>query len=354
MRGLRKILTPFAPDQSGAVSVLYSLGGIVIILDAGGCAGNICGFDEPRWAGTRSAIFSAGLRDMDAVMGRDRLLIKKTINCVRRLDVSFVAFVGTPVPAVIGTDFSALKRMLEKRLAELSLPPLPVFSIPTDGMHSFDRGERMAYEALLSELSEKKLFSEKEPDAKRVGLFGATPLDLPDYSNDRKRISEALRREGFEKSLFYGADAALSDYEEASLNALNIALSEDGVSSCRYLQKKFGTPYRVGFPGAEDYLKGLPDRAENILILHSPVFARSLGEAIKKERPGSRITVASWFDSPDPEVRRLVEEDDLPALAAELGPDTIIGDEILKKLLQDFKGTFLPVAEFALSGKRVA
>ena len=49
MRGLRKYLTPFAPDQSGAVSVLFELGGIIVICDAGGCTGNVCGFDEPRW-----------------------------------------------------------------------------------------------------------------------------------------------------------------------------------------------------------------------------------------------------------------------------------------------------------------
>ena len=36
MKGLRKYLTPFAPDQSGAVSVLYELGGILVICDAGG------------------------------------------------------------------------------------------------------------------------------------------------------------------------------------------------------------------------------------------------------------------------------------------------------------------------------
>ena len=42
MRGLRKYLTPFAPDQSGAVSVLYELGGIVVICDAGGCTGRDC------------------------------------------------------------------------------------------------------------------------------------------------------------------------------------------------------------------------------------------------------------------------------------------------------------------------
>ena len=41
MKGLYRYLSPFSPDQSGAVAVLYELGGIIVILDAGGCAGNI-------------------------------------------------------------------------------------------------------------------------------------------------------------------------------------------------------------------------------------------------------------------------------------------------------------------------
>lgn len=57
MKGLWKYIAPFAPDQSGAAAVLYGLGGIVVVCDAGGCAGNICGFDEPRWfSGARSAV----------------------------------------------------------------------------------------------------------------------------------------------------------------------------------------------------------------------------------------------------------------------------------------------------------
>ena len=36
MKGLRKYLTPFAPDQSGAVSVLFELGGLIVVVDAGG------------------------------------------------------------------------------------------------------------------------------------------------------------------------------------------------------------------------------------------------------------------------------------------------------------------------------
>ena len=85
MRGLRKYLTPFAPDQSGAVSVLFELGGIVVICDAGGCTGNVCGFDEPRWFEQKSAIFSAGLRDMDAILGRDDRLVAKLADVVQKI-----------------------------------------------------------------------------------------------------------------------------------------------------------------------------------------------------------------------------------------------------------------------------
>ena len=99
MRGLRKYLTPFAPDQSGAVSVLYEFGGIIVICDAGGCTGNICGFDEPRWFESKSALFSAGLRDMDAILGRDDRLVAKLADAVTKLDAKFAAIIGTPVPS---------------------------------------------------------------------------------------------------------------------------------------------------------------------------------------------------------------------------------------------------------------
>ena len=86
MRGLRKYLTPFAPDQSGAVSVLYEFGGIIVICDAGGCTGNICGFDEPRWFESKSALFSAGLlRDVDTMLGRDDGLVANLRSAVTKL-----------------------------------------------------------------------------------------------------------------------------------------------------------------------------------------------------------------------------------------------------------------------------
>lgn len=160
MRGLRKYLTPFAPDQSGAVSVLYELGGLIAICDAGGCAGNVCGFDEPRWFEQKSALFSAGLRDMDAILGRDDRLVEKLVDAASKLDVKFVAIIGTPVPAVIGTDYKALGRMCEKKLN------MPVITIDTDGMEYYDVGEEKAWLELFRTFAEKKMIDEASERAK--------------------------------------------------------------------------------------------------------------------------------------------------------------------------------------------
>ena len=163
MKGLRKYLSPFAPDQSGAAAVLCEFHGLIIILDAGGCAGNICGFDEPRWFDSRSAIFSAGLRDMDAILGRDDRLVEKIGKACEKLSADFIAVIGTPVPAVIGTDYKALSRMIEKKTG------IPALTIDTDGTKLYDIGEKKTWKELF-----KKFAVKQEVEPGRVGIIGAT------------------------------------------------------------------------------------------------------------------------------------------------------------------------------------
>ena len=172
MKGLRKVLTPFAPDQSGASGVLYQMGGLIVIIDAGGCTGNVCGFDEPRWHESRSAVFSAGLRDMDAILGRDELLASKIRSASERIDTSFVAVIGTPVPATIGTDYKALKKLIESKV---DIPVLPVI---TNGMKLYNEGEKQAYKALIDE------FASDTPAYRDRIVIGMTPLTYGKYHED--------------------------------------------------------------------------------------------------------------------------------------------------------------------------
>lgn len=380
MKGLRKYLTPFAPDQSGAVSVLYELGGMLVICDAGGCTGNVCGFDEPRWFETRSAVFSAGLRDMDAIFGRDDRLVAKLADAAEKLDVTFAAVIGTPVPAVIGTDYRALERMLAKKTE------LPVLTVNTDGMELYDRGEEKAYLVLFGRFAGENV--DVEPgniektqtaescdgkrngknedvsvdieDRPRVGIIGMTPQDVSDLKAAEK-IQKLYADQGL-RAVCYGMGDGLKEVKKASLTVKNVVVSPAALKAAQYLQKKFGTPYEIAYPLAPELVPEMDYRGKKILIVQQQVIANAMRKEIEK-RTGEKeeITTATWFmrkeeiltdlnvDAADD--ISLKEEDDFISLVEKEGYDVIFADPCMERMIPGFEGVFIPLTHFAVSGK---
>lgn len=380
MKGLRKYLTPFAPDQSGAVSVLYELGGMLVICDAGGCTGNVCGFDEPRWFETRSALFSAGLRDMDAILGRDDRLVAKLADAAEKLDVTFAAVIGTPVPAVIGTDYRALERMLSKKT------DLSVLTVNTDGMELYDRGEEKAYLALFGRFAGENV--DVEPgniektqtaescdgkrngknedvsvdieDRPRVGIIGMTPQDVSDLKA-AEEIRKLYADQGL-RAVCYGMGDGLKEVKKASLTVKNVVVSPAALKAAQYLQKKFGTPYEIAYPLAPELVPEMDYRGKKILIVQQQVIANAVRKEIEK-RTGEKeaITTATWFmrkeeiltdlnvDAADD--ISLKEEDDFISLVEKEGYDVIFADPCMERMIPGFEGVFIPLTHFAVSGK---
>lgn len=409
MKGLRKYLSPFAPDQSGAAAVLCEFHGLIIILDAGGCAGNICGFDEPRWFDSRSAIFSAGLRDMDAILGRDDRLVEKIGKACEKLSAEFIAVIGTPVPAVIGTDYKALARMIEKKTG------IPALTMDTDGTKLYDVGEKKTWKELF-----KKFSVEREVETGRVGIIGATPLEFGGvYEEDF--LKKYFLEKGFSKVICYGMGDGLEAVKEAALAEKNIVVSPSGIAAAKYLKQKFGTPYELFCPPeiipewkeqrvqlqnekeTEDNAKKVETveagkiekagKTENqipaihykklngkkILIVHQQVLANTLREELQaayaKQNTGMEdsraavqkisdkisdampnINVASWFmmdkdQKADGDIL-LKEEDEWISLIKESDYDVIIADPLLKKAVPFFEGEWYDLPHFAISGKK--
>lgn len=380
MKGLRKYLTPFAPDQSGAVSVLYELGGMLVICDAGGCTGNVCGFDEPRWFETRSAVFSAGLRDMDAILGRDDRLVAKLADAAEKLDVTFAAVIGTPVPAVIGTDYRALERMLSKKT------DLSVLTVNTDGMELYDRGEEKAYLALFGRFAGENV--DVEPgniektqtaescdgkrngknedvsvdieDRPRVGIIGMTPQDVSDLKAADK-IRKVYADQGM-RAICYGMGDGLDEVRNASLAAKNVVVSPAALKAAQYLQKKFGTPYEIAYPLAPELVPEVNYQGKKILIVQQQVIANAVRKEIEK-RTGEKeaITTATWFMRKEEILTdlnvdavddiSLKEEDDFISLVEKEGYDVIFADPCMERMIPGFEGVFIPLTHFAVSGK---
>ena len=338
MKGLRKYLTPFAPDQSGAVSVLYELGGIVVICDAGGCTGNICGFDEPRWHTHRSAIFSAGLRDMDAILGRDDKLVAELVDAAGKIDARFAAIVGTPVPSVIGTDYLALRRMTEKKVE------LPVLTVDTTGMELYDIGAEKAYLALMRRFAKEK----QETVPGRIGVFGVNPLDMSDL-----RAGDQIRSI-IPGAMCFGMGSGLDEILVAPSAERNIVAALSGLRAAQYLKEKFGIPYEVYDPTAERFLPEFDYSGKRILVIDQQVRANTMRELLVK-RGAAEVHCATWFlmdtTRTQPSDCRLKEEDDFEALVYGGDYDLLIGDPTLWRIIPNYSGETIDIPQFPVSGR---
>ena len=357
-KGYRRVLTPFAPDQSGAVSVFYELGGITVICDAGGCTGNICGFDEPRWFKERSAVFSAGLRDMDAILGRDEMLVKKLADTAAFMRENgeedapgFAAIIGTPVPAVIGTDLRALERMVKKRTG------LPCIGIACSGMEFYDKGAQEAYLALLNKFAAR---SGPKGDAAGActGILGAQYMDLSGIAEPEQLRKEVEESTGYKAVVFGTGKDGIEAFSDLSGIRENLVVTVSGYEAARRLKKEYGIPFRCGNPLAERVLRGIcPKEAasgKRILVIHEQITAGACRRALM-EMGASKVDTASWFMMKKELMEegdvRLREETDPGRIVSAGGYDLVIADPAMFPLMRDrFDGALIPLPHFAVSG----
>lgn len=342
MKGLLKYLSPFAPDQSGAVAALYTYGGIIVICDAGGCTGNICGFDEPRWFGNKSAVFSAGLRDMDAILGRDDRLVEKLKSAADQLGGSFAAIIGTPVPAVIATDYKALKRMAEKKCG------LPVLALECTGTHLYDAGAEKAYLELF------RTFAGNEPAENAVGILGLIPLDV-NMLEVKDRLDSHYQAQGFQRVLCYGMGDGLETLKNAGSVSKNIVVSPAALKTAKYLNETFGTPYEVEYPLLEKELSEQLSTlsGKRVLVIHQQVMANEIRKELRKAG-AEDVTCGTWFmkhpELSEAEDIHFETENAFIDYVMDGNFDAVIADHMFRRALKDYSGSFIDCDHFAVSG----
>ncbi|MGI5824410.1 MAG: nitrogenase component 1 [Bacillota bacterium] len=240
MKQTAKIISTYTADVSGVCSALFELGGMVVMHDASGCNSTYNTHDEPRWYDMDSLVFISALSEIEAIMGDDEKLINDIVEAAKDLQPNFIAVAGTPIPMMIGTDFSAVAKVIEERTG------IPAFGISTNGMHSYISGAGMAFEILAERMVE-------EPNGKvgsdqiGVNIIGATPLDFS-VNGSVDSVKELLSTNGFEVISTWAMGDDLSAVKRAGSADVNLVISACGLPAAEVLRKRFGISYVVGLP----------------------------------------------------------------------------------------------------------
>jgi nitrogenase molybdenum-iron protein alpha/beta subunit len=330
---------------------------------------------------------------MDAILGRDDRLVEKTVKACKRLDCSFIAIIGTPVPSVIGTDYKALKRMMEKKTG------LPVVTVDTNGMELYDAGVRKAFKEVFktfakregkeneklkkkdegipevndgSEKAEKAEEIDHSPGGKTLGILGATPLDVTfasgsfslttesEQTDPGRLLKDYYMKEGYGEVFVYGMGSGLEDIKKAGSADFNLVLSPAAIPAAKYLERTFGTPYKCEYPletipGWDDIKGEISEKKDaRILIIHQQVLANELRNYCLTY--SDQVQVASWFDLDKNYVKEgdihIREEDEWIRFVYEGKYDLIIGDSLFRTAVPEYEGEWINLEHFAVSGKR--
>lgn len=363
MKGIFQKLPSLASDYSGASSVLFEMGGMTVVCDAGSCFASFLILDDPRWHRGPQRFYTARLRERDIVVGFDKKLIRQIQTTYHVMGGSFLALLGTPVPAIVGTDYKGICRELEKKLDAGAV------GIDTTGMELYDRGQTKAY------LNLSARFTDPEAPARGdVHVIGATPLDMWDINQTNDMLT-FLRSCGAEQPVVWGHPDSLESIRGASHSRLNIAVSVSALPVVRKLQQLYGTPYLVGFPtGRRDtacwketvtaFLRGdspaelprvTPGTGRRVLLVGEQVASESLRRLLEGEF-NCQVDVASYFTM-DPELARegdcrLSEEEDLAQLMLSRERyDAVAADPLILRLMGYQPDTVIQLPHIAVSSR---
>ena len=98
MKQVARVLSTYSADLFGICSVLYELGGLVVMHDASGCNSTYNTHDEPRWYDIESMIYISGLIENDVILGNDEKLISDVIEAAQETNPKFIAISAALIP----------------------------------------------------------------------------------------------------------------------------------------------------------------------------------------------------------------------------------------------------------------
>ena len=370
MRIVKRVLSTYSADNFGVCSALYELGGLVVMHDASGCNSTYNTHDEPRWYNMDSLVFISGLTEKNAIFGNDDKLISDLVTAAHEFHPRFIAVCGGPLPHIIGTDFRAVAKAVERQCG------IPTFGFQTNGMDSYISGAGQALEALVSMMPERK--DDTNTGSAKVNILGVTPLDFS-MNGSVEELRKLLERKGFKVGSTWAMGDDLDHLLKSADASVNLVVSAVGLRAAAAMEKKFGIPYVVGLPAGKKVTERIvdelrrkaacdrghieyaaepqnPEQCQNadILIIGEPVQSLAIRETLSVSFGTEHTRIISPMHGLPKEIISLgcekVElEDKLREACA--SSKHVIADPLYARLLPNERDKFIFLPHVAYSGR---
>lgn len=257
MKQVVRLLSTYSADLFGISSVLYELGGLVVMHDASGCNSTYNTHDEPRWYDIPSMVYISGLVENDVILGNDSKLVEDICEIADETPPEFIAISAAMIAHFMSVDIRGIARIIEKRTG------IPVIAFDTNAMDSYVAGGNMAYKALVDR------FCVPAPGQKNsrltVNLLGVTPLDFSIVGNV-EALHDVLAENGIDVNCCMTMGCTMEDIRRAPSADVNILCSSVAEDGAKLLEKKFGIPYVAGLPigyaGTKAWINAIRESAE--------------------------------------------------------------------------------------------
>lgn len=378
MRIVKRVLSTYSADNFGVCSALYELGGLVVMHDASGCNSTYNTHDEPRWYNMDSLVFISGLTEKNAIFGNDDKLISDLVTAAHEFHPRFIAVCGGPLPHIIGTDFRAVAKAVERQCG------IPTFGFQTNGMDSYISGAGQALEALVSMMPGKEVDTDafdlfrNNADSVKVNILGVTPLDFS-MNGSVEELRKLLERKGFKVGSTWAMGDDLDHLLKSADASVNLVVSAVGLRAAAAMEKKFGIPYVVGLPAGKKVTERIadelrrkavcdrehieyaaesqsPEQCQNadILIIGEPVQSLAIRETLSVSFGTEHTRIISPMHGLPKEIISLgcekVElEDELREACA--SAKHVIADPLYARLLPNERDKFIFLPHVAYSGR---
>ncbi len=275
-------IPPITSDVVGAICALSSVRSLNLLYAPVGCLAAVrASLDESY---LRNPLYAAQMTELDAIMGMEDAFCNWVGELIQRHpEQELISLIGAPIPAVSGVNLKGIANRLEREYQ------LPVLTIEVTGFNSCYVGMHLVWMALANRFFQPPV----QHKGIRVNILGASQFVLGSNSILDDLLT-VLHKAEIEVNCILDSCGNINALSEFCAVDCNLVLSHEAFETARWVQHRYGIPYRFGLPTGNAGLRTFRNDLEDLVHLSNSAYQdNNRSETIELEISGKHVVVVA-------------------------------------------------------------